>query len=289
MKDNRISKTAILISLVCFNNARKSPSFVLPGTLLLSKELLVKYYSSFFRFFFNSKLFRFVSNRLENLILPGFSEHVLRRKWWIYQTVLKWVEQKPNSTLFVIGAGLDGLGLECSLNKSFKEVFEVDHPATQNLKLILVKNINTKMLYIGLDLTRESIRELAPKILSDRPVIVVWEAVSMYLSEQDVRLFFTDLAFVLPDYSEIIFTYIEPDANKAFNFHKGKGLINFFLKLASEPFKWGIDPKDLKVFLNQCHLELLEDVATIDVEPNSKNRQSPCRGERVARAVVLKP
>jgi hypothetical protein len=110
------------------------------------------------------------------------------------------------------------------------------------------------------------------------------------LSEQDVQLFFTDLAFILPDYSEIIFTYIEPDANKAFNFHKGRGVINFFLKLASEPFKWGIAPQDLKFFLNQCHLELLEDVATIDVELiNDKNRRAPCRGERLARAVILKP
>lgn len=284
MKQDSPSQTALFISKVMYLNSRESSQYVVPATKELSeKHVQDKSSSNLLRILLNTFLGRKLLSGVQNTVLPGFTSHVQRRKWWIYNYTKAWNQKNPQGQLIVIGAGLDGLALEMSRRGSFQKVIEVDHPATQKAKAELVDH--SKIDFVPLDLTTKSVKELKTLLIPGTPALVIWEGVSMYLVEKDVQKFLRDLAEILPGKSELVWTYMVPDHESEIRFHFGAGLISWVLSFIKEPFVWGVPAEKLSAFVQPCGWTLQKDIGTYEVPiPVS----DPCRGEKISVISVSK-
>ncbi|WP_413289090.1 class I SAM-dependent methyltransferase [Bdellovibrio sp. HCB337] len=284
MKQDSPSQTALLISKVMYLNSRQAPEYVVPATKEISeKHVQDENSSGLLRILLNSSLGRKVLSWVQNTVLPGFTAHVQRRKWWIYDYTQKWSQKNPQGQLVIIGAGLDGLALEMSRRGSFQKVIEVDHPATQKAKTELVNN--SKIDFVPLDLTTKSVKDLKALLVTGAPTLVVWEGVSMYLVEKDVQKFLQDLAETLSAKSELVWTYMVPDHESKIRFHYGAGLISWVLNIVKEPFVWGVPAEKLGEFVKPCGWTLQKDIGTYEVPIPVSN---PCRGEKISVISVVK-
>lgn len=196
---------------------------------------------------------------LERMVLPGIMQHYWHRKRWIEQ----WCRQgiaDGFTRVVVLGAGLDTLG--CRLAQEFGglQVIEVDHPATQERKrqalAALPGGAPANLRFHACDLSAES---LPTKVLaSDRPTLVVIEAVLMYLDTLDVDRVFQTLRTCRARPLRILFTTLStwPDGSSGFRPHSW--LVDRWLALRGEPLRWSIRPKQVRDFLQLRGFHLLE-------------------------------
>lgn len=128
------------------------------------------------------------------------------RTFALDQDVVRFAEAGGRQ-LVLLGAGLDARALR--LRRLGLRVFEIDHPATQGRKRQLVGDAAT---FVAWDFERDPLR-LLPGRLCDLGYrraergCVVWEGVSMYLSETANAEIFAMLADLLATDSVVAFTY----------------------------------------------------------------------------------
>jgi len=277
VKQDSPSQTALFISKVMYLNSRKNPAFVVPATKEIAEShLQEKNFPKFLKTLLTTSWGQSVLDFIQHNILPGFTSHVQRRKWWIYSYAKIWGHQNPAGQLVIIGAGLDGLALEMSRQTTFQKIIEIDHPATQNVKKQLIPNASFD--FVPMDLTIHSVKELKSQLV-DTPTLLVWEGVSMYLVEADVQKFLKELSEILPKKSEMIWTYMIPDHQAKIRFHYGAGIIGWGLNILKEPFIWGISSEKLDGFVANCGWTLKKDITTVDVDIRVGR---PCQGEKIS-------
>jgi methyltransferase (TIGR00027 family) len=151
--------------------------------------------------------------------------------------------QSGGRQLVLLGAGLDARALR--LRSLGLRVFEVDHPATQARKRELVVDAATLMAW---DFERDPLR-LLPACLCDHGYrheergCVVWEGVSMYLSEAANEETFAMLADLLAEDSVVAFTYF----GKALLHAQARRerLMRQAVARWGEPWRFGFDPESL--------------------------------------------
>ena len=113
--------------------------------------------------------------------------------------------------LVLLGAGLDARahrlpGLELA------RVFEVDHPATQDVKRAaaasLAKNAGA-VVYVAVDFAKDDLARAlsAAGFDASRPCIVVWEGVTMYLTREAIEATLAALASLATAGSTLLATY----------------------------------------------------------------------------------
>ncbi len=116
--------------------------------------------------------------------------------------------------LVILGAGYDSRAFRFEALKRGVNVFEVDHPATQQVKIKKVKamlgRLPDHVRYVGIDFNHETLEERLSAAGYDegRKTLFIWEGVVMYLTEQAVN--FT-LAFIhrhAGKGSQVVFDYI---------------------------------------------------------------------------------
>ena len=126
--------------------------------------------------------------------------------------------------LVLLGAGFDSRGYR--LEEAGKiTVFEVDHPATQQVKKERLKTcmgrLPTNIRYVAVDFEKDNLEARLAESGYDpaTPAIVVWEGVISYLTESAVQNTFAVLSRLLTPSSFLIFTYTDLgalDGTKAF-------------------------------------------------------------------------
>lgn len=115
----------------------------------------------------------------------------------------------------VLGAGLDTFAFRNVHKDQGVQVYEVDHPSTQNWKKTMLKTagitIPDSMTFVAVDFEKDTLAEGLHRagFCTDRPAYFSWLGVTMYLSTQAV---FETLKFVssLPKGSAITFDYRVP-------------------------------------------------------------------------------
>lgn len=95
----------------------------------------------------------------------------------------------------ILGAGLDSFAYRSELAEGVR-VFEVDEPATQNWKRALMVETGTAVppttFFVPFDFEKESTRSLTDHLVRagfdlDRPALVGWLGVTMYLSSEAIE------------------------------------------------------------------------------------------------------
>jgi methyltransferase (TIGR00027 family) len=168
------------------------------------------------------------------------------RTFALDQEVIRFA-QSGGRQLVLLGAGLDARALR--LRSLGLRVFEVDHPATQARKRELVGDAATLMAW---DFERDPLR-LLPGCLCDLGYLreergcVVWEGVSMYLSEAANEETFAMLADLLAEDSVVAFTYFAKALLHAQA--RRERFIRHAVARWGEPWRFGFEPELLSSWI----------------------------------------
>jgi len=200
--------------------------------------------------------------------------------------------------LVLLGAGLDSRG--CRLDETEDvAVFEVDHPATQDMKKerlhACMGKLPANVRYVAMDFERDA---LEAKLIEAGyhpavQAVVVWEGVIDYLTESAVQSTLAVLARLLAPSSLLIFTYTDKgalDGSKAFRgAHRWRSLS----RVGGEPFLFGFNPDTLAEALKPYRFQLESDASTEEIAQRYcatlGGTESGNRAYRVATARCMEP
>ncbi len=198
--------------------------------------------------------------------------------------------------LVLLGAGFDSRA--CRLEEAGKiTVFEVDHPATQQVKKERLKTcmdrLPANIRYVTADFERDNLEAKLAESGYDpaTPAIAVWEGVISYLTESAVQGAFAVLARLLAPSSFLIFTYTHKgalDGSKAF---PGARRWRSWSSVSGEPFIYGLNPDTLAEMLKPYRFLLQSDASTAEIArrycPPLGRREPGNRAYRVATATRI--
>lgn len=123
--------------------------------------------------------------------------------------------QEGAEQYLILGAGFDTFAFRRPDNVGHIQVFEVDHPATQSLKIDLLRKARLDpvecVTFCPIDFEQVSLTEglRGSAFKSNIPTFVSWLGVTMYLTRSAIE---ETLRFVLtlPSPSRILFTFFQP-------------------------------------------------------------------------------
>ena len=233
---------------------------------------------------------RWLCWRMEKLLLHGIIAHYLLRK----KQIEEWLRlsfHQGSRTVMILGGGFDTLAYR--LHQEFPEVqfIEADHPATLKVKEKAL-DAGANLAFLPIDLTCESPSSLLQgRAQMGRPVTVVLEGVTMYLSPEEVAGIFCDLSEQLQQDSTVVFTIMEKQACGNIDFRNQNGLVKKWLKRRQEPFKWGVSPLKLDAFLSDYGLNLSrlttrQDLLDRYMPDDDQPGLALAEGEMIARAQI---
>jgi methyltransferase (TIGR00027 family) len=168
--------------------------------------------------------------------------------------------QAGGRQLVLLGAGLDARALR--LRDLGLHVFEIDHPATQARKRQLAGEAAT---FVAWDFEHDPLERLPARLCdvgyqrADR-ACVVWEGVTMYLSEAANAATFAMLADLLAPDSVVAFTYFTKQLLQAPALRER--FIRRFVARRGEPWVFGFEPDALPAWLAARGFSLERDAAT---------------------------
>jgi methyltransferase (TIGR00027 family) len=201
---------------------------------------------------------------------PAFANVITRTRFT--EDALQAAVARGARQYVLIGAGFDSFALRIPDYARQIEVFELDHPATQELKLRRIRDCNldvpSTVHFIAVNFAEESVAGALARspFRSDRLSFFSWLGVTMYLTrEANLATLKSVAAFALPD-SELVFTYMDEQifASKSASFLA----LQERVAAMGEPFLSGFDPRSLAQELLSCGLELREDLS--DEQTNAR-------------------
>lgn len=251
MRAGRASATAILVARgVAFSATHPQRRHLVPPRAAEMTESLLEAAGE--RVPSGSSLLRRASTALlEKLTVPGITLHYVLRKREIERLARASIAGGCEQ-LVVVGAGLDTLGAR--LAEEGFPVAEIDHPATQALKRRGLRGAGVDL--VPLDLASEPLGPILRRWTS-KPLLVVAEAVFLYLEEAAVRRVLGALA-ARDAPTRIIFSFFAPSGRAAIGFQNATRLADAWLEWKGEPARWAVDPGSLAAFLAAESFQLVE-------------------------------
>jgi methyltransferase (TIGR00027 family) len=172
--------------------------------------------------------------------------------------------------LVLLGAGFDTRGSRLEEAKEVA-VFEVDHPATQQVKQERLRACMgpppANIRYVAVDFERDNLKSRLIEAGYDpgTPVVVVWEGVISYLTESAVWNTFALLARLLVPSSCLIFTYMHKSTLDGSHAFPGARRWRSWVSFSGEPFIFGFDPNRLAEALRPFGFVLQKDRSTKEI------------------------
>ena len=192
---------------------------------------------------------------------PGVTTEIVLRTRYIDDHLRKCIDDGVRQ-LVVLGAGYDSRAQRIDGLKGKVRVFEVDHPATQKVKVERLKEIpgslSDHVVYVPVDFRKEKLDQRLFERGYDKELktLFVWEGVTPYLTAEAVD---ETLAFVVNNSGQgtsIIFNYfVEPvgdgpgDPEMSWWTVKKRQKLLEFQERIGEPFTFGIPEGGVEEFL----------------------------------------
>ncbi len=172
----------------------------------------------------------------------------------------------------ILGAGFDTFIYRKPELLNRLKVFEVDHPATQQMKYKRVNELgwknNVSIRYVPVNFSKEDLKKKLfesgynPKELT----FFSWLGVTYYLTKNEIRKMFMDIVNIAPKGSSLVFDYPDKDI-----FHPNKTskrvhhMVNM-AKMAGEPMKTGYEYAELEHELEKAGFLIYEHLSPIEIE-----------------------
>lgn len=258
MKANKPSATATLIARSQILLAETQGWAVDAGYLAQYRRFVTE----------NNPLQRAFLKLTEIFAIPGLYLHFALRKKLIESIVQGQIEKGAVKQVVVIAAGFDPLA--AALHKTYPQIrfYELDHPATQVIKMEALADADANMFFCPADLTKTAVTDaLSPEWFDARlPTIFIAEGITMYLDAKQIDKFFAGIRALSqhPD-SSLIFTYMARSPLGVIGFDSQTWLARLWLQLQGEPMKWGIEPENIPGFLAARGFNLNRDHSAADL------------------------
>ena len=164
----------------------------------------------------------------------------------------------------LIGAGFDSFSLRRPAFAANLQIFEIDFPATQRLKIERIDAcgmaLPDSVHFIEADLSMESVAAALARASFEttRLTFFSWLGVTMYLTREANLATLRSIASCSPAASEVVFTYLDERLFQA----KSDAFREMEQRVAAmgEPFLSGFNPAELAENLATCGLDLVEDL-----------------------------
>jgi methyltransferase (TIGR00027 family) len=165
----------------------------------------------------------------------------------------------------LVGAGFDSFILRRPEYAAHLEIFEIDHPATQGLKIQRIRELGISVPdsvhFVASDLSQESVATALSRssFRKDQMAFFSWLGVSMYLTAAANIATLSSIARCALAGSQLVLTYVDERLLGS----QSENFLALQERLASlgEPFLSGFDPKTFGRTLKDCGLELREDLS----------------------------
>jgi methyltransferase (TIGR00027 family) len=203
-------------------------------------------------FFIIAKIFSGYAQRRS----PGVVEFLVARCRYIDDYLKSCIEDGLEQ-LVILGAGYDSRAYRFKQLKGQVKVFEVDHPATQRVKIEKLKQIFGRLpehvIYVAIDFNKETLEQrlYASGYEKRLKTLFVWEGVTEYLTAEAVD---DTLAFVAKNSghgSSIIFDYMYTSAITGTVERKEVISMRRYERLTGEGLTFGIEEGMIEKFLGQ--------------------------------------
>jgi methyltransferase (TIGR00027 family) len=163
----------------------------------------------------------------------------------------------------LIGAGFDSFALRRPAYAVDLQIFEIDFPATQSLKVERIKEcgltLHDSVHFIAADLSQETVAAALSRsaFRAEELTFFSWLGVTMYLTREANLGTLKSIASCSPLASELVFTYFD---ERLFS-SSSESFRDMEKRVAAlgEPFLSGFNPGTLAQDLESCGLQLLED------------------------------
>ena len=202
----------------------------------------------------------------DRISIPGIHRHYAWRKRCIEQIARDFLTAAPRTAqVVVIAAGFDPLAAMLSREYGDAAFIELDHPATQRCKRAAFEKLNhgnNNPALLPVDLARESIAGVLDTAIAFSPrkrTLFIAEGITMYLECDGVGSMFRQLSsHALHEGNMLCFTYMNRQPSGSIQFENATALVDWWLRLKGEPFKWGIGRGDLPAFLDSTGWRLVD-------------------------------
>ncbi len=183
------------------------------------------------------------------MVGPGIVAHYWNRKRWI-ENRCRGAISAGVDTVAILGAGFDTLGIRLAREFPALLVMEIDHPATQAVKLQTIVNhqvpLPPNLRFLTADLSKEPppVRAMAGK-----STLIIMEGLLMYFPAETVSQIFRTLRETSASELQIIFTYMKQQPDGSTGFQPRGLLVKQWLRWRDEPFVWSLPPAEIDGFL----------------------------------------
>jgi methyltransferase (TIGR00027 family) len=204
MKDNQSSITSSGIAVVRAVESEKPEGVRICYDLYAAKFLNPLFYR-FMRFF--------IDTGYAERSGPGVTGFLVARCCYMDDTLQNCLEAGLQQ-LVILGAGYDSRAYRFKQLKQGVRVFEVDHPATQQVKIkkvrALLGELPEYVTYVEVDFNKETLEKRLPECGYDERLktFFIWEGVVMYLSMEAVDSTLSFIAHHSGSGSQVVFDYI---------------------------------------------------------------------------------
>ena len=220
---------------------------------------------------------RLVLRRLDQA-LQGFVTFVLARHRAIDDLILT----TGSDQVVFLGAGYDTRPARLGARLRESLVFEVDHPDTARRKAGLASAVYAgaelaPTVPVTIDFARESIEERLCEAGLDpsASTIWVWEGVSMYLAEQDVRHTLELIARLSGPGSCAVCDVLSDPRRAGLMAKAQRQMLDATMAwIYSEPFLWHCQQDQIAGFFASCGLAVLEDIGLDELVSRYAKRDS---------------
>jgi methyltransferase (TIGR00027 family) len=205
------------------------------------------------------------SNEMLDASLMGSRSYanVITRTRYV-EDALKAALSKGVLQYVLIGAGFDSFSLRRPAFAANLQIFEIDFPATQNLKIERIDAcgiaLPDSVRFIAADLSLESVAAALARssFETTRLTFFSWLGVTMYLTREANLATLSSIASCSPAGSEVVFTYLDGRLFQA----QSDSFRELQQRVAAmgEPFLSGFNPAELAANLATCGLDLVEDL-----------------------------
>jgi methyltransferase (TIGR00027 family) len=195
---------------------------------------------------------------------PGYGWAILRTRY--AEDALEVAVGRGVRQYVIVGAGFDSFALRQPPFAREVDVFEIDHPATQELKSQRLQECGVPLartLHFGpADLSQEQLGEALARSTFRRsqPTFFSWLGVTQYLTREANLTTLRGIAACSAPGSELVFTYVDQRELGIDRASVDVGRLRGAFAAAREPWLSGLDPSVLAEDLAAVGLILIEDL-----------------------------
>jgi len=193
---------------------------------------------------------------------PAYANVIVRARYT--EDALKAAVARGIRQYVILGAGFDSFALRRPAYASEVRIFEIDHPATQDMKIKQLERCGISpadsVHFIAADLADCSVASALAhsSFRADQPVFFSWLGVTMYLTREANFATLRSIASCATPGSELAFTYMDEKLLTS-NVQAFRELKETVASLG-EPFRSAFDPTTIAADLRACGLTLAEDL-----------------------------